>query len=248
MSHGESETGGLAELKEELRLRLVAGFWDYDDLLEWASDSEGVRPADAAVLLRSMWDQRLAEQADWPDTGDYGRLEDTFTQLQSEGILARMCFSCCVTCATSEIDHERTLHPDPPDWYRYREWAYTYFHEQDALRLGESPPQLVLGYSAFRAHPDLPEALVRASYDGDAAAADEVKERTDTMVGQRIVAVAESFGLTTYWSGSRHERIEVQIDQWRKPLPPRLAQEATRNRPAPMRWLGSLLKPRGGTS
>lgn len=61
---------------------------------------------------------------------------------------------------------------------------------------------------------------MQASYDGDAAAAEEVKERTETMVGQRIVAVAESFGLTTYWSGSRHERIEVAINQWRKPLPP----------------------------
>ncbi|MEV0669505.1 hypothetical protein [Mycobacterium sp. NPDC050441] len=249
MDIGDSEPGDLAELKEELRLRLVAGFWDYDDLLVWASDSEVVQPDEAAVLLRSMWDARLAEQAAWPDTGDYGRLKDTFTQLQSEGILARMCFSCCMTCGTSEIDDERTLNPDPPDWYRYREWAYTFFHEQDALRLGESTPQLVLGYSAFRAHPDLPEALVRASYDGDEAAAEEVKDRTDTMVGERIVAVAEGFGLTTFWSGSRHQRIEVEINQWRKPLSPRAAgmpQEESRSWPAPVRWLGTLLKPLGG--
>jgi hypothetical protein len=243
----ESEAGGLAELKELIRIRLVAGFWDYDDLLEWVSDSDVVQPDDATVLLRSMWDERLAEQAAWRDTGDYGRLKDTFTQLESEGILARMCFSCCVNCATSEIDDQRTPNPDPTDWYRYREWAYTFFHEQDALRLGESTPQLILGYSAFRAHPDLSAALIRAYHDGDEAAAEEVKERTDTMVGERIVAVAEHFGLTTSWSGSRHERIEVEINQWRKPLPspaPEAAHAEIRRWPAPVRWLGNLLNPR----
>lgn len=251
MDIGDSDTGDLAELQEELRLRLVAGFWDYDDLVVWASDSEVVPPDDAALLVGSMWDERVAEQAAWLDTGDYGRLKDTFSQLESEGILGRMCFSCCMNCGTSEIDDERTLNPNPPDWYRYREWAYTFFHEQDALRLGEYPPQLVLGYSSFRAHPDLPEALVQASYDGDEAAAEEVKDRTDTMVGQRIVAVAESFGLTTYWSGSRHQRIEIGINEWRKPLPsrgPASVQGESRTWSGPMRWLGSLLKPLGGNA
>lgn len=116
---------------------------------------------------------------------------------------------------------------------------------------GEYPPQLALGYSSFRAHPDLPEALVQASYAGDEAATEEVKDRTDTMVGQRIVAVAESFGLTTYWSGSRHQRIEIGINEWRKPLPsrsPASVQGESWTRSGPMRWLGSLLKPLGGNS
>jgi len=217
------ETSDHKELKEFIRVRLVAGFWRCDDLLqwvlEWVEDSGAVQPDDASALLESMWNERLAEQAGWQDTGDYGRLSDAFTQLESEGILARMCFACCTACATHEIDNERTPNPDPDDWYRHREWAYTFFHEQDALRLGDPEPQLVLGYSAFRAHPDLPSALVEASYDGDEAAAKEVVERTDAMVGQRIVAAANRFGLSTSWSGSRHDKIEVHISEWRQPLP-----------------------------
>lgn len=216
-------TGDHKELREFIRVRLVAGFWPYDDLLEWvlewASDSGVVQADDARALLQSLWNERLVEQAGWEDTGDYRRLKDAFTQLESEGILARMCFACCTTCATHEIDDERTPNPDPDDWYRHREWAYVYFHEQDALRLGDSEPLLLLGYSAFRAHPGLPRELLEASYAGDKAAILEVADRTDALVGERIVAAANRCGLSTAWSESRHERIEVRIREWRQPLP-----------------------------
>lgn len=219
------QTGGRDELVEFIRARLVAGFWDYGDLLEWVrqwvEDSGVVDPEEANGLLRSMWNDRLVEQSQWQDTGDFGLLQYTFAQLESEGILARMCFACCTNCATVEIDDERTLDPDPSDWYRYRQWAYTYFHEQDALRLAEPEPKLLLGYSAFRAHPSLPPALVRAYQDGDKAATKEVAERTETMVGRRIVQLANHFGLSTSWSGSLHSRIELRISHWRKPLPQR---------------------------
>ena len=216
------DTGDHKELREFIRVRLVAGFWSYDELLEWvlewAADSGVVQSDDARALLQSMWNERLVEQAGWHDTGDYGRLKDAFTQLESEGILARMCFTCCNTCATAEIDNERTPNPDPNDWYRHREWAYVYFHEQDALRLGDPEPLLLLGSSAFRAHPGLPRELLEASYDGDQAAIMEVTDRTDSIVGQQIVAAVNRAGLSTAWSGSRHQRIEVHIPQWRKPL------------------------------
>lgn len=124
------DTGDHKELREFIRVRLVAGFWPYDELLdwvlEWAADSGGVPADDARALLQSMWNERLVEQAGWRDTGDYGRLTAAFTQLESEGILARMCFACCTACATAEIDDERTPNPDPNDWYRHREWAYVF--------------------------------------------------------------------------------------------------------------------------
>ncbi|GAS90227.1 DUF6891 domain-containing protein [Mycolicibacterium brisbanense] len=217
------DTGDLDELSGFIRTRLVAGFWEFDELLDWVTawvdDSGVVTPEEATALLQSMWGQRLSEQAAWQDTGDYGRLQYLFTQLESEGILARMCFSCCTTCATHDIDDERTPNPDPNDWYRFREWAYTFFHEQDAVRLGDPDPVLYLGYSAFRPHPALPQALMRAAAAGDTSAAEEMTDRTETLLGERIVLLANHYGLATTWSGSRHDRIEVNVREWRKPLP-----------------------------
>ena len=217
------ETGSRDELAVFIRTLLVAGFWNHDDLrdwvLEWVDDSGVVQPDEATALFESMWSARLAEQASWPDTGDYGRLQWAFDHLNTEGILARMCFSCCTGCATHEIDDERTPNPDPDDWYRYREWAYTFFHEQDAHGLGRPNPSVYLGYSAFRPHPALPQSLIAAASRGDAAAAQEVRERTDTMVGQRVVQIARHFGLTAEWSGASSTRILLAMNDWRKPLP-----------------------------
>lgn len=219
----EWQTGDREELRGFIRQYLIAGFWSRDQIeesvAEWVDDSGQLDPDEAAALVRQMWNERLAEQATWADTGDYGRLRYTFDHLESEGILARMCFACCRTCATSEIDFERTVNPDPPDWYRYQQWAYTYFHEQDALRLADDNPILYLGYSAFRAHPGLPTDLLEAYQRSDPGAEAQVQERTDAIVGRRIVQLAQHFGLNTSWSGSGKARIEVHADQWRKPLP-----------------------------
>lgn len=217
------QTGDRDELSAFIRSHLIAGFWGYDELLdlahEWIDDSGVVGPDEATELVTALWRGRLAEQSTWTDTGDYGRLQYTFAQLESEGILARMCFSCCTTCATHDIDDERSPNPNPDDWYRYREWAYTYFHEQDALRLSAPEPTLYLGFSSFRPHPALPAPLVRAAAAGDDAAAAEITERTDTMVGERIVVLANHYGLDTSWSGSHRSRIELNVPHWRKPLP-----------------------------
>ncbi|MGV0702019.1 hypothetical protein ABQF44_09845 [Mycolicibacterium porcinum] len=217
------QTGDRDELSAFIRSHLIAGFWGYDELLdlahEWIDDSGVVGPDEATALVTALWRSRLAEQSTWTDTGDYGRLQYTFAQLESEGILARMCFSCCTTCATHDIDDERSPNPNPDDWYRYREWAYTYFHEQDALRLSDPEPTLYLGFSSFRPHPALPAPLVRAAAAGDDAAAAEITERTDTMVGERIVVLANHYGLDTSWSGSHRSRIELNVPHWRKPLP-----------------------------
>lgn len=216
-------TGDRDELAAFIRSHLVAGFWGYDEILnlahEWIDDSGVVDPDEATDLVTALWRRRLEEQTAWADTGDYGRLQYAFAQLESEGILARMCFSCCTTCATHDIDDERSPNPNPDDWYRYREWAYTYFHEQDALRVGDPVPTLYLGFSSFRPHPALPDSLVSAAAAGDEAAVAEITERTDTMVGERIVVLANHYGLDTSWSGSHRSRIELNVPHWRKPLP-----------------------------
>lgn len=218
------------ELTTFIREQLVSGFWPYDNVRESVIDNiedDTDIPADeAAALLDVMWDQRVAEQQSWPDTGDFGRLERLFAQLESDGVLCRMCFMCCNNCAFDAIDEERTPSDNANDPYPYREWAFVYFHEQDAERLGEPDPVLFLAYSAWTYHSQLPKDLIAAASRGDEAARREAVAQSEVLLGQQIVAAATDCGLTAEWSGSRRERIAIKIRDWRKPLAPRPTETA----------------------
>ena len=213
------------ELAAYIREQLVCGFWAYDDVresvLSHAEDASDMSADATTALLDSMWDERVVEQQSCTDTGDFGRLEQMFAQLESEGILGRMCFMCCNTCAFDAIDDERTPTDGVNQPYPYREWAYVYFHAQDANHLGAPDPLLYLAYSAWTHHAHLPRELADAASRGEETAMRESVERTEVLLGRQIVAAARNCGLTAQWSGSRHERVSLQIHDWRKPLPPR---------------------------
>ncbi|MFW0792344.1 hypothetical protein AAFP30_00890 [Gordonia sp. CPCC 205515] len=216
----------MIELRQLVWARVIPGFVGLpdveSDVRDWAEDTGA--PADQAVAeARRLWAERDAESRLWTDSGDYGRLQAAFDELDAAGVLSRMNFACCATCATHDIDDERTPNPATDDWYGYREWAYVYFHEQDAEGLADDEPMLYLGYSAFRPHPNLPVTLLDAMSDGDIAAEREVHERTETLVATQIVDVLRRHGLDVTWSGSRRDRIAVRITAWRKTLPQSIA-------------------------
>ncbi|AZG48510.1 DUF6891 domain-containing protein [Gordonia insulae] len=212
----------LTDLRDLVRSRLIPGFTGLTeieaDARDWAEDVG--EPPDAAVVeVRRLWDERADAQQRWTEDGDYARLRAAFDELDADGVLARMNFSCCTRCATQAIDGERTPEPDRDDWYKFREWAYVYFHEQDAERLADEDAVLYLGYSAFRPHPTLPDSLLDAMSEGDVDAEHTAYERTETLLAEQIVGVLNRHGLDVAWSGSRHDRIGIRIVRWRKPLP-----------------------------
>ena len=215
--------GTILDPVEYARILILPGFDPLDDVLEymqdWAEDIETVSSAEAEAIARTVWEARLEQQQSWTGAGDYDRLARAFRDLESEGILARMNFACCNRCANQEIDDERTEHPAPPDWYRYREWAYTYFNQQDAAGLAEPHAELLLGYSAFRAAADTPADLLQAARSGDEDARLQVRRHTDRAVGRRVIEAVERHGLATNWGGDPTTRIGVRIADWRKPLP-----------------------------
>ncbi len=179
-------------------------------------DSDG----SAAAAVDAAWRDRLAELNRFGEPGDYDRMAAAFARLRQQGLVARMNFTCCQTCGTAEIDDERTpLKGAAPGEYPWREWAYTFFHQQDAERLADSPSVLYLSYSAFRAAPHLDPALVRAARDGDADARRRVHADTDGAVGSIVVAALREHGLEVDWAGDPGDRIKVRITDWRKPLP-----------------------------
>lgn len=180
-------------------------------------DEDDRRP-EAAV--EAAWREREAEQHTWREPGDYDRMAAAFARIQQQGVLARMNFACCQNCGTDEIDDERTpLRSAEPGQYSWKEWAYTFFHQQDAERLAESPSVLYLSFGAFRAAPHLDPALVQAARDGDTDAERRVRVETDRAVGTIVTSALREHGLTVDWDGDSAERITVRITGWRKYLP-----------------------------
>lgn len=214
------------ELRQQARLVVRPGFTTRDDavvaVVEWY-EAEGLDPdvleAAAERVVDDEWAVRAAELEAAGDDGDYGRLERAFAALADERVVARMNFTCCQNCGTTEIDDERTAIDGGPGRYGYAEWAYTFFHQQDAEGLGQPDALLRLSFSAFTAAPDADPADVAAGRAGDRDAMQRVMAHTDAVVGRTVVAALVDQGLTVMWDGTGAQRIAVAVPAWRKPLP-----------------------------
>jgi hypothetical protein len=158
--------------------------------LEFAED-EGINPAAVSAVVQRVWEARLAEQRSWPAFTDADRVAAAFAELETRGIVARMNFTCCQTCALAEITHEASN----------ESLGYVYFHGQDAERLAEPEACLFLGYGPFGAT--------------DA----ESHEARMLEVGSRARSSLERQGLQVSWNGSTEKRIAVTGLQWRRRLP-----------------------------
>lgn len=216
----------LDELRETAREWIHPGFRSRFNLAEELADFRDdfevepnvVRRA-AEAIVAEEWSTRLAEQETWLGDTDHARVARAFEGLAAHGIVARMNFTCCQTCGTDEIDDERTPLTEPGDGYPYREWGYTFFHQQDAERLADSPASLYLSYSVFAPAPALADELVARLDAGDEEAKRDVMTRSEVIVGTTVADALRAEGLDVDWDGSTESRIRVDISDWRKPLP-----------------------------
>lgn len=211
------------ELAETARSLILPGFWNRESIVSalvdsYELDADDPRPAQ---IVDEIWQARLQEQRNWHTPSDYHRLVDAFNKLTPQGFVCRMNFTCCQNCGTTEIDDERTLlDPPPPEGqYPWREWAYTFFHQQDADRLDESPAVLHLTYSAWKVAPGIdPELISQAVEDPRAFA--ELYRQTDRYVGSQVADALRNEGLDVAWDGDPGKRVQIKITDWRKPLAP----------------------------
>lgn len=209
-----------AELRESARELVLPGFLDRADALAALEEMHELEEGDPAarLALETVWSDRLAEQATWDGPGAHGRVRAAFDALESNGVLARMSFSCCQTCATEEIGDERSPNGSA-EGYPFREWAFTYFHQQDADRLADEPAVLYLSYGAFRPAPGIDPALLDAASQGDDDAHAATRAASQLAAGQHVVEALREQGLTVDWDGDTGRRIAVTVPSWRKPLP-----------------------------
>jgi hypothetical protein len=196
-------TDPMAELLGEVRELIAPGFWDRSSAVETMverveDDPEsypGLSSDDARRAVDLAWAELAGLQAAWPDEGDYLRLLEAFSELGSDGVVARMDFTCCQTCGHTEIHDER----------RAGDWGYTFFHQQDSERLVGPDASLYLAFGAFP--PDSPSPAPDDSPD------------PDLPVARRVVAALERQRLQVRWDGTSAQRIEVMGLEWRKKLP-----------------------------
>jgi hypothetical protein len=222
-------------LTDEQRAQLRETAWEWiapgfrareglaEELIEFRDDIEvpGEVMLDAArEVIDEVWRERLAEEATWPDTGDFDALVRAFAALTQQGMVCRMDFTCCQTCGMAEIDDERTPRAAAvEDDYPYEEWAYTFFHQQDSERLVQPEAILYLSYSAFRPAPGVDPDLITRAKAGDEDARRDVVALTDTTVGEMVRDALVAEGLVVDWNGTNAQRIGVRLPNWRKPLP-----------------------------
>lgn len=215
----------LAEIREEARLLVVPGFATFAEICETVrgcvegADEHPALGRRVDALVRQVWRERLKEQKRWERPGDYLRVAAAFADLEQRSMVARMNFTCCVRCGTVEIDDERTPADPPMDgWYPWQQWAYTFFHMQDAALLEDEPTDLRLSYGSFRPAPGTDPALVAVAREGDQTARQEIVTHTDAVVGRMVVEALEAQGLAVAWDGDTSHRIRVTDVVWRKPL------------------------------
>jgi len=160
--------------------------------LEYAEDDGVLTDAQVTALVDEVWEQRLQEQQTWPEVTDADRFAAAFDELEASGIVARMNFTCCQTCGSTEIFDER-----PAD---QNSSAYVFFHQQDAERLADDPAEVFLAYGAFDADENTWKARV-------------------VEVGHQVSAALRAHNLPVTWSGTSDQRIQVGPLNWQRRLP-----------------------------
>lgn len=149
-------------------------------------------------IYRDAWLERKKFFEQREATGARSNIEEAFDDLESKGVLARACFSCCGTCASSEIWGE---------FDESRPWqGYVYFHWQDAEALVDTDGTY-LGYGWYvpskyptpESWEALPEAEQQRIYETEGA----------KVIHDIVIPTLTSHGLTARWDGDWNKRIFV---------------------------------------
>lgn len=188
----DPETRAVAE--QRARQQIHGGFRDFHEVAQGVCEAFGpedppVSLDDARRIVGGLWEERLGEQAEWPEVTDADRVERAFEALDAQGLTARMNFSCCSNCAVGEIAHERAE----------GDRGFVFFHFQDTEAAAEGHG-LAVRYGAY-------------ADTGEASAEDRAA------VGRAVVAALTGAGLPAQWDGDPDRVIEVAPLDWRKRLP-----------------------------
>lgn len=187
----------MAEPLEELRGfiadRVREGFESIHEIVENATDYAAEKYArdDLQTQIKRLVAKSLAahraEQAEWKSSTDCDRLNDAFSVLNEQGIVARQDFSCCNNCGFTEIWDEVEAEEK-----RRPVEGYVFYHLQcteQAIKTG----QLLMAYGSVE---DDPDQLGR--------------------VADKVVAELRRVGLMASWAGTTGHPIIVDGIVWQR--------------------------------
>ncbi len=184
------------DITNYIRRDIASGFAEIENIvpnaLEIVGDyypAEKLRPH-AERVLRDTIEAQLREQRSWPPITDCDRFDAAFGDLELSGVVCRHNFSCCGTCAASEIwdeiDAERS---------KGREIiGCAHYHCQDT-------ESAVEGHGVYLSYGSVLQG-----------------EKPSVDIGHRIVEAMRAHGLKVTWDGSLSNRIHVTLD-WKRRLP-----------------------------
>lgn len=176
----------------------ASGRGDVEYFLEEVEDTLGISGEDDRVTaifdaVIAAWKARAKERR---DAGLISNIDAAFAELNSKGVVARGAFTCCGTCANTEIWDEA------PDG----EWlGYIYFHQQDAESIPERG-QTYLGYGA-----NMPHYISEPEWDALSEDARDVfyLAVVKDLAEATIIPVLRAHGLSVTWNGDLATRILV---------------------------------------
>ncbi|MFE1774889.1 DUF6891 domain-containing protein [Streptomyces sp. NPDC059008] len=192
-----------AAAEEQARKGIRSGFRPFHEVAQSVCDAfdaedTPVSLEEARRIVAGLWEERLAEQAAWPEVTDADRIAQAFAALGAQGLTARMDFTCCSRCGIGEIAAERAE----------GDRGFVFFHHQDteAAAAGHG---LAVRYGAYA-----DSGTASGEAPADTAPADERAE-----IGRTVAAALAEAGLPVRWEGDPDRVIEVAPLVWRKRLP-----------------------------
>jgi hypothetical protein len=193
-----------ADLREQIWARLVVGDDDAEDFVENYGEDYELTDEQLEAAFDRLRAARLRQQ---DEIGDYrSRTIAAFDELNANGVVARADFSCCGTCASTEIGAERD---DSRHWI-----GYVYFHNQDTDRLVDSGATYI-GYGAFE-----PEDFDEAAWDrlSKKAQAKAYLNDVTRMLDDIVFPIVRRHGIEPEWDRSLGTRVLLTNTDWYAPI------------------------------
>lgn len=180
-----------SEVKELVQFHVTAGFLDVDEIVDDVCEVYETYDDD---FQKSVFDHankliqnHLNMQKSWNYDTDCDKLDEAFSELDRNGIVARQNFWCCQTCGHSYIKHEMS---DSSQHHPIQ--GYVFFHAQDT----ESAVKQNYLYLAFGSPLD--------------------NEQDSVDVANHIVETLTRHGLDVSWNESVRNRILIKKINWQR--------------------------------
>ncbi|MGW8431568.1 DUF6891 domain-containing protein [Curtobacterium citreum] len=208
--------------------QMLPGYTRLDDLVdgivEECQDALETEPhrteetfrRDVTWMARTLWHGRRLDEADSDAmaASEHHQVAAAFQQLAKNGFVTGEHLG---VDQSSAFELARAARQPTSDG-GYEQWAYAYFHEQDAAELYELPARLRIAFGAFTTSPNIDDDTVhRAMLTDRGQAAIEHQSRSEA--GQTVAAALTDAGLTVEWDGTTGNRIAVHVERWMRPLP-----------------------------